>query len=70
MNKGIPVEVGNIYKRRDGLRAFVYFRNPISMVFDCVVIWESGLFFSVNKEGRYLNDRIESPNDLVEVEQD
>lgn len=70
MKNGIEVEVGNIYKRRDGLRAFVYFSNPISRVFDCVIIGGNSLFFSVNEEGRYLNDRIESPNDLVEVEQD
>ena len=68
MKNGIIVEVGNIYKRRDGLQAFVYFSNPISGAFDCVVIGESCLFFSVNEDGRYLNNEIESQNDLVEVE--
>lgn len=70
MKNEIVVEVGNIYKRRDGLLAFVYFKNPVSGMFDCVVIGQCSLFYFVNKEGRYLNSVIESPNDLVEVEQD
>lgn len=70
MENGIEVEVGNIYKRRDGLRAFVYFQSPITKRFSCVIVGHQSLFFDVSEKGFYLFDSQESPNDLVEVEQD
>ena len=71
MRKGITVEVGNTYKRRDGLEAFVYFKNPRTQDYDCVIVGQNAIFFNVDENGFYFGkiDK-ESQNDLVAVIQD
>jgi hypothetical protein len=70
MRKEITLEVGNTYKRRDGLEAFVYFQSPITKRFYCVIVGQQLSFFDVTEKGFYLFEDQESQNDLVEVLQD
>lgn len=66
--KAIQVEIGNTYKRRDGLEAFVFYKNPVKSDFQCVVVGENAMFYSVEEHGIYNEfSDFESPNDLIEL---
>lgn len=59
------IEIGNVYKRRDGRLAFVYMFNPVSNTFECIV-QNSGQVYTVSEDGKYYMTQ-DSHNDLVEL---
>jgi hypothetical protein len=64
----MEIKVGNVYKNRAGLNVFVYYKSPIRSCFDCVIVGENALFYSVEENGQYnhYSDNV-SPNDLIEL---
>ena len=57
------IEIGHIYRRRDGQRAIVFYFNSIQCLYNCVLVGSMD-FFTVHEDGRYLESR-EDHNDLV-----
>lgn len=64
MKKEITVEVGKLYKRRDGLAAFVFYFSPVSNLYRAVIVG-SMENFSVYANGAESKFE-QSGNDLVE----
>ncbi len=64
METEFKVEVGFVYERRDGLKAFVYKHDPILDVYCCLVVG-TGDFFSVYENGKYSSLGDEDRNDLI-----
>ena len=64
----MEIKVGNVYKNRAGLNVFVYYKSPVRNCFDCVVVGENTLIYSVEENGKYNNylDDV-SQNDLIEL---
>lgn len=58
------IEVGKIYKTRDGRKALCYRKNSVFCNLACVIIG-SGEFFDVDEKGSFYSSH-ESHNDLVE----
>lgn len=58
------IELGKIYKTRDGRKALPYKKNSVFCTLNCVVIG-SGEFFDVDFKGSFYGSH-ESHNDLVE----
>lgn len=65
MKKELTVKVGTLYKRRDGLKAFVYYRSPVSNMFRAAIVGNPDNFsvYENGKESKF----DESQNDLVEI---
>lgn len=61
----LVVEIGNVYKRRDGLEVYVYAFNPINTEYNCI-LKNTGIMYSVYEDGTYLQSS-PSQNDLVEL---
>ena len=59
------VEIGNVYKRRDGRLVFVYAFNPVNNTYECIV-QASGQVYTVEDNGKYYMAQ-DSHNDLVEL---
>ena len=57
------VHIGNVYKRRDGLLAFIYKFEPVTNYFMCI-IQDTGEVFPVDEYGNYSGNN-ETHNDLV-----
>lgn len=57
------VAVGNTYIRRDGMKAFVYFRDRVSQQFQCVIVGTQQ-FYTVYEDGKYYQAQ-DSHNDLI-----
>lgn len=63
LENGIKVEVGAVYERRDGLRAFVYQKSNVTEFYRAIVIG-TGESFSVHENGaEYLTEQ--TKNDLI-----
>lgn len=60
----IKVEVGGIYKRRDGLLAFVFLKSNTTEFYRAIIIG-TGEQFSIHENGKEYHSE-ETQNDLVE----
>lgn len=59
------VQIGEMYERRDGLKAIVYGYDSVHQWYNCVIL-NTQEFFTVYEDGRYLESQI-NHNDLIKL---